>query len=58
MMIVGSRYQHSAARELRVVARHKIRQRREITDDPAFREKLREEDHDVLFEFLAVMSVV
>ena len=57
MIIVGTRYQHSAARELREVARDKIRQRREITEDPAFREKLRGEDHDVLLEFLAVMSV-
>ena len=56
MIIVGSRYQHSEARELRVVAREKIRQRREITADLAFRERLREEDQDVLFDFLAVMS--
>ena len=39
-----------------MVARDKIRQRREITEDPAFRERLREEDHDVLLEFLSVMS--
>ena len=39
----------------RVVAREKIRQRREITEDPAFREKLRREDDTVLFDFLAVM---
>ena len=57
MIIAGSKYQHSQARQLRVVARDKIRQRREITEDLAFRERLRGEDHDVLFEFLAVMSV-
>ena len=33
--------------------RRERRQRREIIDDPAFREKLRGEDHDVLFDFLA-----
>ena len=55
MIIMGSRYQHGEVRKLREVARHKIRQRREITEDPAFREKLREEDHDVLFEFIGVM---
>ena len=53
MIIVGSRYQHSAAKELTMVARDKIRQRRDIIDDPAFREKLRGED--ALFNFLAVM---
>ena len=56
MIIVGSRYQHSAARELREVARDKIKEKREITEDPAFREKLRGEDDTVLFDFLAVMS--
>ena len=56
MIIVGSRYQHSKARKLTEVARDKIRQRREITEDPAFREKL-SEDLKVLFEFLGVMSV-
>ena len=50
MIIVGSRYQHSAAKELTMVARDKIRQRRDIIDDPAFREKLRGED--ALFNFL------
>ena len=55
MIIVGSRYQHSKARELREVARDKIRQRREITGDPEFREKLRGEDD--LFDFLALMSI-
>ena len=55
MIIAGSRYQHSEARQLRVVARDKIRKRKEITEDLAFREKLREEDHDVLFDFLAVL---
>ena len=48
MIIVGSRYQHSAAKELTIVARDKIRQRREIINDQAFSERLREEDHDVL----------
>ena len=55
MMIVGTRYQHSAARELTMVARNKIRERREITRDLGFRERLRREDHDVLFEFLEIM---
>ena len=55
MMIVGSRYQHSAARELRVVARDKIKERSEITEDPGFRERL-SGDVDVLFEFLKIMS--
>ena len=55
MMIVGSRYQHSAARELRVVARNKIRKRRKITKDHGFRGRLRGEDYDVLFEFLAIL---
>ena len=40
MIIVGSKYQHSAARQLRLVARDKIRQRREITEDLAFLERL------------------
>ena len=57
MIIAGSRYQHSEARQLREVARDKIRQRREITEDLAFRERLRGEDYEVLFEFLAVMAV-
>ena len=55
MMIVGSRYQHSAARELRMVAREFIKARREITEDRGFRERLRREDHDILFEFLAIL---
>ena len=55
LIIVGSRYQHSAAKELTMVARDKIRQRRDIIHEPAFREKMREEDHDVLLDFLAVM---
>ena len=38
MIIAGSRYQHSESRQLRVVARDKIEMRREVTDDPAFRE--------------------
>ena len=54
MIIVGSRYKNSAARKLMVVARNKIRERREITKDQGFRERLR--DHDVLFEFLPIMS--
>ena len=56
MIIVGSKFKHSTARELRLVARDKIRQRREIIKDQAFREKL-SEDLTLLFEFLAVMSV-
>ena len=40
--------------ELRVVARNKIKERREITEDLGFREKLRGEV-DVLFEFLAIL---
>ena len=55
MIIVGSRYKHSAARELREVARNKIKERREITEDPAFRESLRGEDPNVLFDFLAII---
>ena len=51
MIIAGSRYQHSEARQLRVVAREKIRQRREITADLAFRERLRE-DHNCVIDFL------
>ena len=43
MIIAGSRYQHTAARELRLVARNKIRKRRELTADWAFRERLLEE---------------
>ena len=57
MIIAGSRYQHSEARQLREVARDKIRQRREITDDDTFREKLLGEYHDILFNFLALLSV-
>ena len=53
IFIVGTRY--SEARELREVARDKIRQRREIIHDQAFRKRLREEDHDVLFDFLEVI---
>ena len=52
MISAGSRYQQSAARELRVVAWELIRSRSEITEDPVFREKLRGED--ALFEFLTV----
>ena len=55
MIIVGSRYQHSAAKEFTVVARDKIKQRKDIINDPAFREKMRGEDHDVLLDFLAFM---
>ena len=57
MVIVGSRYQHSAARQLRVLARDKIRERREITEDLGFREKLSGEIDGfvVLFEFLAIL---
>ena len=40
MMIVGSRHQHTVARELIVVARNKISRRRQITQDRAFRERL------------------
>ena len=53
MISAGGRYQYSVARELRWVARERIRQRREITEDPAFREKLRGDD--ALFELLALM---
>ena len=51
MIIVGSRYQNSKARDLRVLARDKISQRSEITDDQGFREKLRE-DHEGVIEFI------
>ena len=56
MIIVGSRFKHSTARELRMVAREKIRQRSEITEDPEFRERLRREDDEILFQFIAIMS--
>ena len=52
MILAGSRYQHGAARELRVVAADLIRSRSDITEEPAFREKLRGDD--ALFEFLTV----
>ena len=51
MIIAGSRYQDSAARELREVARDKIKERREMMDDPVFRERLRE-DHNCVVEFI------
>ena len=51
MIIAGSRYQDSVARELREVARDKIKERREIMDDPVFRERLRE-DHNCVVEFI------
>ena len=51
MIIAGSRYQDSAARELREVARDKIKERREIMDDPVFRERLREY-HNCVVEFI------
>ena len=51
MIIVSSRC--PAARELRVVARDKIRQRREIIEDIEFRDRLSGENLSVLFEFLA-----
>ena len=57
MIIVGSRYKDRAPWELMEVARDKIREKREITEDPVFREMLRE-DPEVLLEFLAVMSVL
>ena len=41
MIIMASRYQHRVARELREVARDKIKRRREIISDQAFRERLR-----------------
>ena len=50
MIIAGSRHQHSAARELREVAKDKIKERREILQDTGFRDRLR--GLDVLFEFL------
>ena len=51
MIIAGSRYQDSAARTLREVARDKIKERREMMDDPVFRERLRE-DHNCVVEFI------
>ena len=51
MIMAGSRYKNSVARELRVVAKDKIRERREITEDPAYREKLRE-DPDCVIDFI------
>ena len=53
MIIAGSRNKHSEARDLTNVARDKMEKRREITEDLAFREKLRGED--ALFDFLAVL---
>ena len=50
MIIVGSRYKHSAARKLMVVAREKIKERREITENPAFRERLQSENHAVFWQ--------
>ena len=55
MIIVGSRYKHSKARELREVARDKIRERREITAELAFRQRLQREDHAVWFDFLEII---
>ena len=55
MIKAGSRYKHSEARELTNVARDKMEKRREITDDLAFREKLR--GKDALFDFLALLLV-
>ena len=53
MLIAGSRYQHnSAARRLTDVAKFKLKERREIAEDPAFREKLGEEDPRVLSEII------
>ena len=46
MIIAGSRYQDTAARELRLGARNKIRERPGITENQAFRDRL-------LKEFLA-----
>ena len=56
LIIVGSMFQDSAARQLRMVARDKIKERKEITEDLGFRERLRMEDYDVLFEFLPIIS--
>ena len=55
MIIVGSRYKHSKARELTLVARDKIRRRREIIEDTGFRDRLSGENLGVLFEFLTVV---
>ena len=45
MLIAGSRYQHNSfARKLREVAKFRLKVRREIVKDPAFREKLRERE--------------
>ena len=53
MIIAGSRYQHSEARQLRWVARDKIRQRREITDDLEFRGR-RGEDYNYVICFFCI----
>ena len=55
MIIVGSRYKHSKARELTLVARDKIRRRRQIIEDTGFRDRLSGENLGVLFEFLTVV---
>ena len=55
MIIAGSRYKHSKAGELREVARDKIKGRREITEDPEFRERLGGEDPKVWFDFLEII---
>ena len=52
MIIVGSKYKDSAARELTMVARDKIRQRREIIEDKAFTLKLRSKHPMILIEIL------
>ena len=53
MIIAGSRYKRSEAKDLTNMASDKMEKRREITEDLAFREKLRGED--ALFDFLALM---
>ena len=52
MIIAGSRYKYSNARKLMILARDKIRQRREITDEKSFILKLRWEHPMILIEIL------
>ena len=51
MIIAGSRYEHTLARDLIRVARRKISEKREITKNKNFREKLRREDPMFLLRF-------
>ena len=52
MIIVGTRFKDSVAKELTMVARDKIRQRREIINDKAFIFRLRWELPIILIEIL------